>query len=126
MAALANPLLFLNLNSEMLFVIDERLKSLQTTPDHAIPMLSDIIDGMFEKSWVDSMFKPKSLPPLPSVYATFARFANINTMALSASRYVYSIVVLRVILSAMAAGATPQGSCVSAAWIDCLTSCAVV
>jgi Organic solute transport protein 1 len=91
MALLAKPLLFLNLSSEMLFVLDERLKFQQATPDRMLALLPDIIDGMFEKSWVHSMFKPATLPPLPSAYATFSHFAHSSIMSLSASRYVCCI-----------------------------------
>ena len=71
----------------MLFVLDERLKSQSASADRFLALLADIIDGLFEKAWVEDMFTPKSLPPARSVYATFAQFADSSMMTLSSSRY---------------------------------------
>ena len=71
----------------MLFVLDERLKSQSAAAERVLALIADIIDGMFEKAWVESMFTAKDLPPAPSVYATFAQFAHSSMMTLSASRH---------------------------------------
>lgn len=129
MAQLATPIIFLNLSSQMLFVLDERLKSQSAAADRILALLSDIIDGMFENTWVESMFSLKNVPPLPSVYATFSHFAHSSMMTLSASRWALHLLAstkqLSETKSTRMLRTGSYHSFLFAAWRDFSTSCVV-
>ncbi|XP_026529554.1 protein OSCP1 isoform X2 [Notechis scutatus] len=78
------PLLVLNLGGEMLYIVDQRLRAQSIPGDKARQVMNDIIGGIFNKIFMDELFKPQELYSRKALRAVFERLVHASIMRLNA------------------------------------------
>ncbi|XP_030213593.1 protein OSCP1 isoform X2 [Gadus morhua] len=91
------PLLFLGLGGEMLYILDQRLRAQSIPPDKARKVsseadwiekdrrrvMNDIITTMFNKKFLEELFKPQELYSKKALRTVFDRLAHASIMRLN-------------------------------------------
>ncbi|XP_027720595.1 protein OSCP1 isoform X1 [Vombatus ursinus] len=77
------PLLFLNLGGEMLYILDQRLRAQNIPADKARKVMNDIITTMFNKKFLEELFKPQELYSRKALRAIYDRLAHCSIMRLN-------------------------------------------
>ncbi|KAI4810750.1 protein OSCP1 isoform X1 [Pseudochaenichthys georgianus] len=77
------PLLFINLGGEMLYILDQRLRAQNIPADKAKKVMNDIISTMFNKKFLDELFKPQELYSKKALRTVFDRLAHASIMRLN-------------------------------------------
>ncbi|GAB5574875.1 protein OSCP1 isoform X2 [Prionailurus iriomotensis] len=92
------PLLFLNLGGEMLYILDQRLRAQNIPGDKARkeneglkdsrettqhPVLHDIISTMFNRKFMEELFKPQELYSKKALRTVYDRLAHASIMRLN-------------------------------------------
>ncbi|XP_055467068.1 protein OSCP1 isoform X2 [Psammomys obesus] len=77
------PLLFLNLGGEMLYVLDQRLRAQNIPGDKARKVLNDIISTMFNRKFMEELFKPQELYSKKALRTVYDRLAHASIMRLN-------------------------------------------
>ncbi|XP_051027837.1 protein OSCP1 isoform X1 [Acomys russatus] len=87
------PLLFLNLGGEMLYVLDQRLRAQNIPGDKARRdewtevdrkrVLNDIISTMFNRKFIEELFKPQELYSKKALRTVYDRLAHASIMRLN-------------------------------------------
>lgn len=79
------PLLFINLGGEMMYILDQRLKAQNIPQEKARKVLHDITGTMFNKRFMDELFKPQELYSKKAMRTVFDRLAHASIMRLNAA-----------------------------------------
>uniref|UniRef100_A0A8D0CB25 Organic solute carrier partner 1 n=1 Tax=Salvator merianae TaxID=96440 RepID=A0A8D0CB25_SALMN len=79
------PLLVLNLGGEMLYIVDQRLRVQNIAENRARKVMNDIIGGIFNKKFMDELFKPQDLYSRNALRVVFERLVNASIMRLNRS-----------------------------------------
>nr|ACO14509.1 OSCP1 [Esox lucius] len=77
------PLLFIDLGGEMLYILDQRLRAQNIPADKAKKVMNDIITTMFNKKFLEELFKPQELYPKKALRTVFDRLAHASIMRLN-------------------------------------------
>ncbi|XP_001510354.3 protein OSCP1 [Ornithorhynchus anatinus] len=77
------PLLFLNLGGEMLYILDQRLRAQNIPADKARKVMNDIITTMFNKKFMEELFKPQELYSKKALRTIYDRLAHASIMRLN-------------------------------------------
>ncbi|XP_071253945.1 protein OSCP1-like isoform X2 [Salvelinus alpinus] len=77
------PLLFINLGGEMLYILDQRLRAQNIPADKAKKVMNDIITTMFNKTFLEELFKPQELYSKKTLRTVFDRLAHASIMRLN-------------------------------------------
>uniref|UniRef100_A0AAY5JW66 Organic solute carrier partner 1 n=1 Tax=Esox lucius TaxID=8010 RepID=A0AAY5JW66_ESOLU len=87
------PLLFINLGGEMLYILDQRLRAQNIPADKAKKadwieddrrrVMNDIITTMFNKKFLEELFKPQELYSKKALRTVFDRLAHASIMRLN-------------------------------------------
>uniref|UniRef100_A0A674B3T0 Organic solute carrier partner 1 n=1 Tax=Salmo trutta TaxID=8032 RepID=A0A674B3T0_SALTR len=77
------PLLFINLGGEMLYILDQRLSAQNIPADKAKKVMNDIITTMFNKKFLEELFKPQELYSKKTLRTVFDRLAHASIMRLN-------------------------------------------
>ncbi|XP_012294850.1 protein OSCP1 isoform X2 [Aotus nancymaae] len=87
------PLLFLNLGGEMLYILDQRLRAQNIPGDKARKdewtevdrkrVLNDIISTMFNRKFMEELFKPQELYSKKALRTIYERLAHASIMKLN-------------------------------------------
>uniref|UniRef100_A0A3B3ZDW0 Uncharacterized protein n=1 Tax=Periophthalmus magnuspinnatus TaxID=409849 RepID=A0A3B3ZDW0_9GOBI len=77
------PLLFINLGGEMLYILDQRLRAQNIPADKAKKVMNDIISTMFNKKFLEELFKPQELYSKKALRTVFDRLAHASIMRLN-------------------------------------------
>ncbi|XP_069478733.1 protein OSCP1 isoform X1 [Ambystoma mexicanum] len=87
------PLLFINLGGEMLYILDQRLRAQSIPGDKARKdewtdgdrkrVMNDIITTMFNKKFMEELFKPQELYSKKALRTVFDRLAHASIMRLN-------------------------------------------
>uniref|UniRef100_A0A8C8HC07 Organic solute carrier partner 1 n=1 Tax=Oncorhynchus tshawytscha TaxID=74940 RepID=A0A8C8HC07_ONCTS len=77
------PLLFINLGGEMLYILDQRLRAQNIPADKAKKVMNDIIATMFNKTFLEELFKPQELYSKKTPKTVFERLAHASIMRLN-------------------------------------------
>ncbi|XP_008692613.2 protein OSCP1 isoform X2 [Ursus maritimus] len=77
------PLLFLNLGGEMLYILDQRLRAQNIPGDKARKVLNDIISTMFNRKFMEELFKPQELYSKKALRTIYDRLAHASIMRLN-------------------------------------------
>uniref|UniRef100_A0A8C5LTX1 Organic solute carrier partner 1 n=1 Tax=Leptobrachium leishanense TaxID=445787 RepID=A0A8C5LTX1_9ANUR len=77
------PLLFVNLGGEMLYILDQRLTAQNIPPEKARKVMTDIINTMFNKAFMEELFKPQELYSKKALRTVFDRLAHASIMRLN-------------------------------------------
>ncbi|KAM5267278.1 protein OSCP1 isoform 1-T1 [Hipposideros larvatus] len=83
MSVRALPLLFLNLGGEMLYILDQRLRAQNIPGDKARRVLNDIISTMFNRKFMEELFKPQELYSKKALRTVYDRLAHASIMRLN-------------------------------------------
>ena len=59
MSTLAMPLVLVNLGSEMMYILEQRLKAQSIPTDKAAKVLIDVAKTMFDRQYVEKLFTPQ-------------------------------------------------------------------
>ncbi|KAK7107490.1 protein OSCP1-like [Littorina saxatilis] len=79
------PLLFINLGGEMMYILDQRLRAQNIPQEKAQKVLNDIVATMFNKRFMDELFKPQPLYSKKAMRTVFDRLAHASIMRLNAA-----------------------------------------
>ncbi|XP_070568363.1 protein OSCP1-like [Ptychodera flava] len=77
------PLLFINLGGEMLYILDQRLRAQSIPVDKSRKVMHDIIGTMFNKRFMDELFKPQEAYSKKAMRTVFDRLAHASIMRLN-------------------------------------------
>ncbi|XP_075410117.1 protein OSCP1 [Tenrec ecaudatus] len=77
------PLLFLNLGGEMLYILDQRLRAQNIPTDKARKVLNDIISTMFNRKFMEELFKPQEMYSKKALRTVYDRLAHASIMRLN-------------------------------------------
>ncbi|XP_007518099.1 protein OSCP1 isoform X1 [Erinaceus europaeus] len=77
------PLLFLNLGGEMLYILDQRLRAQNIPGDKARKVLNDIVSTMFNRKFMEELFKPQELYSKKALRTVYDRLAHASIMRLN-------------------------------------------
>ncbi|XP_043317813.1 protein OSCP1 isoform X2 [Cervus canadensis] len=77
------PLLFLNLGGEMLYILDQRLRAQNIPGDKARKVMNDIISTMFNRKFMEELFKPQELYSKKALRTVYDRLAHASIMRLN-------------------------------------------
>uniref|UniRef100_A0A8C5X973 Organic solute carrier partner 1 n=1 Tax=Malurus cyaneus samueli TaxID=2593467 RepID=A0A8C5X973_9PASS len=77
------PLLFLNLGGEMLYILDQRLRAQSIPGEKARKVMNDIIATMFNKKFMEELFKPQDLYSKKALRTVYDRLAHASIMRLN-------------------------------------------
>ena len=80
-----NPYLIINLGGEMVFILDQRLRSQNVSPEKSQKVLQDIIKEMFSDKYVNEVFKPQHMYTLIETRQIFVKLAHSSIMRLNES-----------------------------------------
>uniref|UniRef100_A0A674HEK8 Organic solute carrier partner 1 n=1 Tax=Taeniopygia guttata TaxID=59729 RepID=A0A674HEK8_TAEGU len=83
MSARTLPLLFLNLGGEMLYILDQRLRAQSIPGEKARKVMNDIISTMFNKKFLEELFKPQDLYSKKALRTVYDRLAHASIMRLN-------------------------------------------
>ncbi|XP_077576845.1 protein OSCP1 [Stigmatopora nigra] len=83
MSSTTLPLLFINLGGEMLYILDQRLRAQNIPMDKAKKVMNDIITTMFNKKFLEELFKPQELYSKKALRTVFDRLAHASIMRLN-------------------------------------------
>nr|XP_061789701.1 protein OSCP1-like isoform X2 [Nerophis lumbriciformis] len=93
MSSTTLPLLFINLGGEMLYILDQRLRAQNIPVDKAKKagwikvenrkFMNDIITTMFNKKFLEELFKPQELYSKKALRTVFDRLAHASIMRLN-------------------------------------------
>ncbi|XP_059165805.1 protein OSCP1-like [Physella acuta] len=79
------PLLFINLGGEMIYILDQRLHAQLIPSEKSKKVLCDIVQTMFNKKFLDELFKPQTLYSKKAMRSVFDRIAHASIMRLNAA-----------------------------------------
>ncbi|XP_005111931.1 protein OSCP1 [Aplysia californica] len=79
------PLLFINLGGEMMYILDQRLRAQNIPQEKAKKVLNDIVATMFNKRFMEELFKPQALYSKKAMRTVFDRLAHASIMRLNAA-----------------------------------------
>uniref|UniRef100_A0A8C5DMP2 Protein OSCP1-like n=1 Tax=Gouania willdenowi TaxID=441366 RepID=A0A8C5DMP2_GOUWI len=79
------PLVFINLGGEMLYILDQRLRSLNTSEDNSEKVMNDIVGTLFNRAFMDELLKPQHLYSHRTMKTVLTRIAHASIMRLNAA-----------------------------------------
>eukprot|EP00227_Mantoniella_beaufortii_P020766 CAMPEP_0197599842 /NCGR_PEP_ID=MMETSP1326-20131121/32193_1 /TAXON_ID=1155430 /ORGANISM="Genus nov. species nov., Strain RCC2288" /LENGTH=275 /DNA_ID=CAMNT_0043166855 /DNA_START=137 /DNA_END=960 /DNA_ORIENTATION=+ len=79
------PVVVCNLGSEMLYILEQRLRAQSITPDKSVKVLHDVVKSMFDPGFVSELFKPQEVYSQRSTRQIFDKLAHSSIMRLSES-----------------------------------------
>lgn len=65
------PFVILNLGGEMIYILDQRLRSQDIEKDRALKVLSDIVKSMLSESFQQELFRPQAMYSMNSIKQIF-------------------------------------------------------
>ncbi|XP_070778131.1 protein OSCP1a [Enoplosus armatus] len=87
------PLVFINLGGEMLYILDQRLQAHNTSEDNSEKgvwsendrrrVMNDIVGTMFNRAFMDELFKPQQLYSHRTMKTVLTRLAHASIMRLN-------------------------------------------
>ncbi|VDM25160.1 unnamed protein product [Toxocara canis] len=77
------PLLFLNMGGEMAYILQQRLQAQNVGHNKSTKVLSDILYMMFNKKFLDELFKPQEVYSRRTMRSLFEKLAHSSIMRLN-------------------------------------------
>uniref|UniRef100_A0A0N5AIL6 MIR domain-containing protein n=1 Tax=Syphacia muris TaxID=451379 RepID=A0A0N5AIL6_9BILA len=77
------PLLFVNFAGEMIYILNQRLQAQHFDSSKSRKILTDLIQAMFEKRFVEELFKLQNIYTRHSLKVFFEKFAHCSIMRLT-------------------------------------------
>ena len=85
MAAFAMPILIVNMGGEMVYILAQRLQAQNVPPDKSRRVLQDVIRTMYNKMFIEELFRPQDVYSMHSTRQIFDRLAHSSIMRLNES-----------------------------------------
>ena len=82
------PRVLINLGTEMVYILEQRLKAQQIPADKGSKVLKDVILTMLDPIFYEEVFKPQEVYSIVATRQIFDRLAHSSIMRLSTSRFV--------------------------------------
>ena len=77
------PFVVLNLGSEMVYILDQRLRSQDVAQDRSIKVLDDIVKNMLADQFVVELFRPQAMYKMTATKEIFKKLAHSSIMKLN-------------------------------------------
>ncbi|KAM3724312.1 Protein OSCP1 [Dirofilaria immitis] len=77
------PLLFLNMGSEMIYILQQRLKAQKVSKEKTIQVLQDILHILFNTKFLNELFKPQHICSRQIMRIFFEKLAHSSIMRLN-------------------------------------------
>ncbi|XP_067941716.1 protein OSCP1-like [Watersipora subatra] len=84
MSLKALPLLFINLGGEMVYILHQRLHAQNIDGSKSQKVINDIISTMYNRRYMEEIFKPQELHSKKAMRTVFDRLAHASIMRLNA------------------------------------------
>lgn len=79
------PVVVCNLGSEMIYILEQRLRAQSITSEKSVKVLHDVVKSMFDPTFVSELFKPQELYSQRATRQIFDKLAHSSIMRLSES-----------------------------------------
>ena len=79
------PFIILVLGGEMIYILDQRLRSQNIAKDRSQKVMQDIVKTMFSKKFMDEVFRPQGMYTYNETKQIFIRLAHSSIMRLNES-----------------------------------------
>ena len=80
---LAMPIIMINMGGEMLYVLEQRLRSQKVEEEKATRVLSEVVRTMFSRNFVAELFRPQPMYSLAQTREVFDRLAHSSIIKLN-------------------------------------------
>jgi hypothetical protein len=87
-SAMTMPFIILNMGSEMIYILNQRLKAQNVTGPKSNKVLIDVAKAMFSDLFISELFKPQDVYSLASTKQVFEKLAHSSIMRLNKSSMV--------------------------------------
>lgn len=77
------PFIVLNLGAEMVFILEQRLRAQNIENEKSQKVLQEILQFMFNKSFLDELFKPQERHSYTAIKHLFTKLAHSSVMKLN-------------------------------------------
>jgi hypothetical protein len=77
------PFVVLLLGGEMIYILDQRLRSQDVPKERASRVLQDIVKSMLNKQFVSELFRPQTMYSMQSCKLIFQKLAHSSIMKLN-------------------------------------------
>ena len=84
-ANMAMPILVINMGGEMVYILAQRLRAQNVTPEKSTKVLGDVIKTMYYPKFIEELFKPQMMYSKQSVREIFHKLAHSSIMRLNES-----------------------------------------
>jgi len=79
------PFIVLNLGSEMVFILDQRLRAQEIGTDRSQKVLQDVVKTMLSKKFVEELFRHQEMYSMTSTKQIFEKLAHSSIIKLNAT-----------------------------------------
>ena len=79
------PVVVCNLGSEMIYILEQRLRAQSITSEKSVKVLHDVVKSMFDPTFVAELFKPQEVYSQRATRQIFDKLAHSSIMRLSES-----------------------------------------
>ena len=77
------PFVVLNLGSEMVYILDQRLRSQDVSSERSTKVLDDIVRSMLANKFVEELFRPQPMYTITATKQIFKKLAHSSIMKLN-------------------------------------------
>ena len=84
-ALLTMPIIIFNMGTEMIYILQQRIKAQEIPTDKARKVIADVLKAMFSPTFIDELFRPQELYRYRDTRAVFERLAHASIMRLNKS-----------------------------------------
>ena len=81
----ALPFIIISLGGEMIYILDQRLRSQEVAAQRSQKVLQDIVKTMLSKKFIEEVFRPQAMYSLVETRQIFIRLAHSSIMRLNES-----------------------------------------
>ena len=85
MAMYAMPLVVVNMGGEMVYILAQRLTAQNVPADKSKRVLQDVIRTMYNKMFIEELFRPQDVYSMQATRQIFDRLAHSSIMRLNES-----------------------------------------
>lgn len=82
-ALLTMPIIIFNMGTEMIYILQQRIKAQEIPADKARKVIADVLKAMFAPTFIDELFRPQELYRFRDTRTVFERLAHASIMRLN-------------------------------------------
>lgn len=80
---LATPLIIINMGGEMLYILDQRLKAQEVSPDKSNKVLNDVAKSLFSDDFLPKLFESQKTCSIKFTKQLFEKVVHCSIMKLN-------------------------------------------